>query len=158
MEAGVMARWSLQYYLGTPARPRSVDVELDDILGEGIAAAHEYVRKVSDGAGTLREAVLLVDEEPAEDPLDGGPTIPLWITYVPYRPEADPDADEAEAEPPRREVFHLPARLFETRVNAKGVASYDSPALGYLQLAIRQRLADGREGTIRSVDLKETAD
>ncbi|AVV46477.1 hypothetical protein PYK79_11115 [Streptomyces sp. ID05-04B] len=151
-----MARWSLQYYLGTPHRPRDVDAELDDLLGEGIAAAHEYVRRVSGGAGTLREAVLLVDDEPGEDPLEGGPTIPLWITYVPYRPDADPDAGEAE--PPRREVFHLPARLFETRVNAQGVASYGSPALGYLQLAVRRRLDDGREGTIRSVDLKATAD
>lgn len=150
-----MPRWRLEYYLGTPHYPRSVEAEFDDLLGDGIRAAHDYVRDVSQGEGTLRYAVLLVDQEEleGEDPLAGGPAIPLWITYVPYRPGDDPDKEDSE--PRRREVFHFPSRLFETRVTAEGEAIYDSPAMGYLSLAIRRRLDDGREGTILKVETEE---
>ncbi|MDX2681119.1 hypothetical protein [Streptomyces soliscabiei] len=145
-----MPRWRLEYYLGTPYYPRDVEADFDDLLGEQIAQAHEYVRRVSDGAGTFRCAVLLVDQDIDADPVPGEPMITQWITYVPYRPGDDPD--RGEEEPRRREAFQLPARLCETSIDAEGRASYASPPLGHLLLAIRRRLADGREGTILSVD------
>lgn len=152
-----MPRWRLEYYVGTPYYPRSVEAEFDDLLGESIRLAHEYVRKDAESRGeadaTLKWAKLVVDREPEMDPLDGDPKIPCWITYIPYRPDDDPDSGETE--PQQREEFHFPARLFETTVTAKGEVETGGPMLGFMLLAIRRRLADGREGTILKIDHDE---
>jgi hypothetical protein len=152
-----MPRWRLEYYIGTPHYPRSVEADFDDLLGENISQAHDFIRKISEekgdlaGEATLRWATLVVDPEYGRDPLEGEPTIPLWITYVPWHPDDDPD-DKSRDTPPVREKFEFPARNFETRLDAKGAALQDGPSLGTISLAIRRRLADGREGTILKVD------
>lgn len=153
-----MPRWRLEYYVGTPYYPRSVEAEFDDLVGENIRFAHEYVRKDAESRGeadaTLNWATLVVEQgEPEQDLLDGDPKIARWITYIPYSPDDDPD--HGELEPKQRELFHFPARLFETRVDTKGEVQTGDPMLGFMLLAIRRRLADGREGTVVKVDHEE---
>ncbi|MFF0598045.1 hypothetical protein [Streptomyces antibioticus] len=149
-----MARWSLEYYIGTPYKPRSVEAQFDDLLGERIAQAHELVREHSDGAGTLSRAVLLVDEGLDSDPVPGEPMITQWITYIPYDPDDDPDADSSEQ--PRREAIAMPARLFETSIDPQGVLRQAGPAIGHMLRALRLHLGDGREATILRVESAES--
>ncbi len=146
-----MARWVLEYYLGTRDRPRSVETDLDDIVGEGIEAAHAFVRKVSDGEGTLTSAHL--PEEPFEgDPLDGEPRIPLWVTVVPFWPE---DPDDGKELPKERLRLEIPARHFETRVDPDGGVVHNGPTLGLVSLAVRRHFGDGREGTVLRIHREE---
>lgn len=153
-----MPLWVLEYYVHVEGRRRMecVEVDIDDLLGEKISLAHEYIRKVCESKNegdnpTLRYAKLVVDPEPGRDPLDGDPKIPLWVTFWPWHPDDDPD-DESLDSPPIRAKLEFPARKFETTVRPDGKAQYASPALGTILLAIRRHLADGREGTIRKIE------
>ncbi|MFE6282420.1 hypothetical protein [Streptomyces sp. NPDC057877] len=153
-----MPRWRLEYHLGTPRCPRSTEAEFDDLMGDGIRQAHEYVREFSERKGEhgaqLARAVLLHDQPgPGDDPLAGEPRLTAWVTYEPYDPDSDPDEDEPEGR--RREAFQFPAALYETHVTAAGVVETYGPPMGVVQLAVRRRLADGREGAIIRVDLED---
>lgn len=138
--------WTLNYYLDDPSRPRSTEIECDDLAGDNIRIAHERVRDVSEGRGILRRAVRKQTRDYSEDPLVGTPTQTLWITYVPYVP--DHDTEEHEQGEQVKEAFEFPEKLFQMSVTAEGEVQTEGPNLGEFSLAIRRRLGDGREGSI----------
>ncbi|MEU3252535.1 hypothetical protein [Streptomyces sp. NPDC006997] len=153
-----MPRWRLEYHLSTPYYPRSTEAEFDDLVGDGIRQAHDYVREISERKGEhgaqLDRAVLLHDQPgPDEDPLAGEPKLTVWVTYEPYDPASDPDT--ADPQPRRREPIKIPAALYETHINAQGEVITSGPPMGMVSLAVRRRLADGREGAIIKVDLED---
>lgn len=146
-----MPLWHLAYKIGT--LDRSVEAEFDDLVGN-VQLAHDFIRRLAGDEAKFTSAAPVIDMEHGRDQLDGDPKVPLWITYWPYHPDDDPD-DESLDQPTRRERFDFPARWFETHVYADGRTMKFGPSIGIMRLAIRRRLADGREGGIRKVDHSE---